>query len=150
MSFLVGDRVRRIRLEHLGGVPVGTEFLVVHVNIDGYVQDGDVLLHSPEFLELVSRSAPTARSNDPAASKGKKRVNKYEQAVLDSLGVPIQQTGPGTMQGVSPVSRTGKEIAALTGHPLNCITPRFAPLRRKGLIRDSGSRRDKQIVWMLA
>jgi hypothetical protein len=40
-------------------------------------------------------------------------------------------------------------LAIDTKHPLNCITPRFAPLRRKGLIKDSGQRRDKQIVWVL-
>ena len=80
-----------------------------------------------------------ARSNDPATSKGKRKVNKYEQAVLDIL------KGLYDGQGY-----TGKQIASLAGHPLNCITPRFAPLRRKGLIKDSGVRRDKQIVWVLA
>lgn len=81
-----------------------------------------------------------ARANDPATSKqAGKRVNKYEQAVLDLL------RGLYAWQGY-----TGKQIASLTGHPLNCITPRFAPLRRKGLIKDSGQRRDKQIVWVLA
>ena len=78
----------------------------------------------------------TARSNDPVTSKGKRKVNKYEQAVLSYLSQ--FQTA------------TGKDIATNTGHPLNCITPRFAPLRRKGLIKDSGVRRDKQIVWVLA
>jgi hypothetical protein len=81
----------------------------------------------------------TARSNDPATSKGKRKVNKYEQAVLSILNGLYEGQG-----------YTGKQIATLTGHPLNCITPRFAPLRRKGLIKDSGIRRDKQIVWVLA
>jgi hypothetical protein len=85
-----------------------------------------------------------ARSLDPVTSKGKRKVNKYEQAVLFALaGAPS----------------TGKEIAECSGHPLNCITPRFAPLRRKGLIKAAimvyeGStithKRDKQIVWVLA
>ena len=80
-----------------------------------------------------------ARANDPITSKGKRKVNKYEQAVLDILrGLYVGQ------------GYTGKQIASLTGHPLNCITPRFAPLRRKGLIKDSGIKRDKQIVWVLA
>jgi len=82
---------------------------------------------------------PASRANDPATSKGKRKVNKYEQAVLDIL------KGLYDGQGY-----TGKQIASLTGHPLNCITPRFAPLRRKGLIKDSGIKRDKQIVWVLA
>jgi hypothetical protein len=78
-----------------------------------------------------------ARSNDPVTSKGKRRVNKYEQAVLSALA--------GRTHGM-----TGKDLAYDTGHSLNCLTPRFAPLRRKGLIKDSGVRRDKQIVWVLA
>ena len=82
--------------------------------------------------------ALTSRANDPATSKGKRKVNKYEQAVLTEL------------TGFLTYGRTGKEIAAATDHPLNCITPRFAPLRRKGLIKDSGIKRDKQIVWVLA
>jgi hypothetical protein len=76
-----------------------------------------------------------SRNNDPVTSKGTRKVNKYEQAVLDVL---------------AGAEHTGKEIAEVSGHPLNCITPRFAPLRRKGLIKDSGVRRDKQIVWCLA
>lgn len=76
-----------------------------------------------------------ARANDPATSKGKRKVNKYEEEVLAQLSL----IGPST----------GKEIASLSQQPLNCITPRFAPLRRKGLIKDSGVRRDKQIVWVL-
>lgn len=83
-----------------------------------------------------------ARSNDPATSKGKRKVNKYEQAVLGCLAA----------MSVVPMynGATGRQIAKFTAHPLNCITPRFAPLRRKGLIKDSGVRRDKQIVWCLA
>lgn len=76
-----------------------------------------------------------ARSNDPATSKGKRKVNKYEQAVLTAL---------------AGAHHTGQEIAQVTDQPLNCITPRFAPLRRKGLIKDSGVKRNKQIVWCLA
>ena len=80
-----------------------------------------------------------ARTNDPVTSKGKRKINKYEQAVLGCLAVVPIDAGA-----------TGKQIAKFTAHPLNCITPRFAPLRRKGLIKDSGVRRDKQIVWVLA
>lgn len=78
-----------------------------------------------------------ARSNDPATSKGKRKVNQYEQSVLTYLDLNRFLGG------------TGKEIAG-KHTALNCITPRFAPLRRKGLIKDSGQRRDKQIVWVLA
>lgn len=89
-------------------------------------------------FELVD-DGRTSRTTDPITSKGKRKVNKYEQAVLDIL------KGLYAGQGY-----TGKQIATLTGHPLNCITPRFAPLRRKGLIKDSGTKRDKQIVWVRA
>lgn len=88
----------------------------------------------------VTQPAPV-RANDPATSSGKRKVNKYEQAVLDLLN--CEPHGPQNL------GLTGKEMAIYTGHPLNCITPRFAPLRRKGLIKDSGMRRDKQTVWVL-
>lgn len=43
---------------------------------------------------------------------------------------------------------TGKELAIQLHVPLNSITPRLAPLRRLGLIKDSGIRRDKQTAWI--
>ena len=85
-----------------------------------------------------AKEVPAKRSTDPATSRGKAKINKYEQAVLDILSGLYQGQG-----------YTGKQIATLTGHPLNCITPRFAPLCRKGKIKDSGERRDRQIVWVL-
>ena len=91
-----------------------------------------------KFIWATAPSVPVARANDPATCKGKRKVNKYEQAVLFVLYGNKRHPG-----------YTGKEIAEATGNPLNCITPRFAPLRRKGLIKDSGVRRDKQIVWVL-
>jgi hypothetical protein len=103
----------------------------------------------PHRFKLVG--APTARSNDPATSKGKRKVNKYEQAVLDCLAI----MAPDPMYK----GATGKQIAKWSAHPLNCITPRFAPLRRKGLIKPwqvlvngeyTTIKRDKQIVWVLA
>lgn len=89
-----------------------------------------------EYVGKVQKSRPLSRANDLATSKGKRKVNKYEQAVLSFLAC-------------NP-DGTGKEIASGMREPLNCITPRFAPLRRKGLIKDSGIKRDKQIVWVLA
>jgi hypothetical protein len=108
---------------------------------------------SPKYLELeTKRAEPTSRANDPATSKGKRKANKYEQAVLTHLTMVTAYGG----------GATGKEIAKAADLPLNCITPRFAPLRRKGLIKPlvsdapaigvAGSivKRDKQIVWVLA
>lgn len=140
---LVGDLVERIG-NHSQESPVGTRARITQVFGTGFFNhDGPACDHhplggcNPKWWRKVDESVPTARNNDPATSKGKKRVNKYEQAVLDVLG----------MYGAS---LTGKEIAKEADMPLNCITPRFAPLRRKGLIKDSGVRRDKQIVWVLA
>ena len=89
--------------------------------------------------KVYARPESLARTNDPATSKGKRKTNKYERDVITVLSGNKHSPG-----------YTGKEIAAATGSPLNCITPRFAPLRRKGLIKDSGQRRDKQTVWVLA
>jgi hypothetical protein len=97
------------------------------------------LVEQPDVLGALRVKLPyrpLARATDPVTSKRQPKVNKYEQVVLYELGL-----GFGGM--------TGKEIAAHSDNPLNCITPRFAPLRRKGLIKDSGQRRDKQIVWVL-
>lgn len=76
-----------------------------------------------------------ARSTDPTTSKVWKDLGKYERVIVEQL------TWHGGM--------TGKEIAASSKVPLNCITPRFAPMRRKSLIEASGVRRDKQTVWHL-
>lgn len=117
-----------------------------------------VTKHKEEYrAKITPLNEAVYRANDPDTSKGKRKVNKYEQAVLDIL----------TCEPHGPRNRglTGKEIALYTGHPLNCITPRFAPLRRKGLIKAAARfnhydvltgeatvvlKRDKQIVWVLA
>ena len=148
--FKVGDRVIAMRscgVFYPNGalgtvVSLGTFDLYVNFDkVEGVSVKGDGSsewwLHC-DYARLTPTEAPAARSNDPATSKGKRRVNKYEQAVLEIVG-------RNPAHGV-----TGKDIAKLSGFQLNCITPRFAPLRRKGLIKDSGLRRDKQIVWVLA
>jgi len=48
---------------------------------------------------------------------------------------------------------TCSEIVAITGLSWNTVSPRLAPLRRKGFLYDSGQRRlgptnRKQIVWL--
>ena len=105
-----------------------------------------VTKHKEEYrAKIRPLNEAVHRANDPATSKGKRKVNKYEQAVLNALS-----------QGGAVEGMTGKEIAAYHDLPLNCITPRFAPLRRKGLLkakRDAMGqveKRDKQIVWVLA
>lgn len=44
---------------------------------------------------------------------------------------------------------TGKELATITGRPLNSVTPRFAKLVDDRIIHDTGMIRDGQTVWAL-
>lgn len=142
--FNIGDKVRCV--SGRGALKVGKIYTIKwpgeYINVEevdgGWYPDRFVL------YEAAPVAAPTARANDPATSKGKRKVNKYEQAVLAALHLD-NRPKPESWKGL-----TGKDIATMSGHPLNCITPRFAPLRRKGLIKDSGVKRDKQIVWVLA
>lgn len=161
--FKVGDRVQAVE-ECAHYFPAGAVGTVVSVNTDDYYVDfdkapgvhikasGDTtwfvtdLVAAPMTCKVSAHKEEyRARANDPATSKGPRKVNKYEQAVIDTL-FEDRSSMAGT---VIPLGLTGKEIALRTGHPLNCITPRFAPLRRKSLIKDSGIKRDKQIVWVL-
>lgn len=148
--FKVGDRVKVVnpynnqQYFNVGaeGIVIVVEDTIVRVKFNSGHYDadnkGEWWAYS-EGLELVQKADPAiSRSNDPATSKGKRRINKYEQAVLDYLTKHGEEGG------------TGKSIAESTFTPLNCITPRFAPLRRKGLIKASGAKHDKQIVWVLA
>lgn len=144
-KFKVGDKVRRIKednhcvddLGNLVTLPVGSTTEVVAVaggmlTVTGFPAEYG---SREDYFELVVEQAPTARSTDPASSKGKRRVNKYEEAVLRYL--------------IAHGQGTGKDIASVEQVPLNCVTPRFAPLRRRNLIKDTGVRKDKQIVWGL-
>ena len=79
-----------------------------------------------------------ARRSDPQTSHEAARsvkVNVLESYVLHALKM-------------NPQGLTASEIAEKTGHPLNTISPRTAPLQRKGFIKDSGTRRDRKIVWV--
>ena len=85
-----------------------------------------------------------ARTTDPDTSHEAAagvNVTKANQEVLDALGV----TGP----------TTSDRVADYLGKDLTLVSPRFAPLRRAGKIRDSGRRmpttrgRKNAIVWEL-
>lgn len=164
VEFKVGDKVLRTT-DHMtwAAMHKGSEWIVAGVTLDEgtvkltfagqpryavfYASMYELIQEAPQLRRMEAHKEEyRARANDPATSKGKRKVNKYEQAVLDMLR--------GGTHGYSLAKKswalTGKEIAEQSGHPLNCITPRFAPLRRKGLIKDSGVKRDKQIVWVLA
>ena len=155
-EFKVGDKVRRTTT-HITweAMHAGSEWVVAGVEVVGdtvrltFAGQPEHAVFYGSMYELIEEPAQlrrmeahkeeyraAARANDPVTGKGKRRVNKYEEEVLAQLSI----IGPST----------GKEIASLSQQPLNCITPRFAPLRRKGLIKDSGVKRDRQIVWVLA
>jgi hypothetical protein len=85
----------------------------------------------------------TSRADDPDTSKdagASISTAELEAIVLDLL----VEIGPSTTH----------ELAAEAGIHLVSISPRMAPLRRKGLVEDSGERRvgasnRKSIVWRL-
>lgn len=81
--------------------------------------------------------------------------------------IPARKTDPSTSQKAAKPKRTGlrerinqymclgtaatgEEIAAALDARLNSVTPRFAELQRAGILKDSGERRNGQIVWVRA
>ena len=86
------------------------------------------------------------RNTDPETSvKAAKSVNatKLEGQVLDQL-----------LASKYVLGLTSEEVALCLNREFDCITPRFAPLLRKGLIEKSGiTRKGKsgkgRIVWIL-
>lgn len=68
------------------------------------------------------------RANDPETSK---EAAQFDVTRLEGEVYAILKTRPSTTE----------EIAAMMGRPLQSITPRIAPLRRKGYIFDTGVRR---------
>jgi len=87
----------------------------------------------------VSTPAP-ARKPDPETSHAAAaRVNtrSLKQVIMAELSL-------------SPGGLNGTELAYISKRKLNSLTPRFAELRREGLIVDGGKRREGQIVWVLA
>lgn len=86
---------------------------------------------------------PARASDPPTARAAAESINipRLERVVLDALA----QYGP----------MTSHETAEATGLELVTVSPRFAPLRDKGLIEDSGEKRlgrsrRLSIVWRLA
>lgn len=89
-----------------------------------------------------------ARATDPdtshaAAESMKPEANRLEQMVVDALAFP----------------GTCSQIASRLGMAWNTVSPRLAPLRRKGIIKPltdakgnivkkMGPSRRKQIVWV--
>ena len=81
-----------------------------------------------------------ARTTDPATAIAAARIRRLSlrELIVDKMRYNFTYNG-----------WTGKELAVHLDRPLNSITPRFAELLRAGAIKDSGQRRDGQIVWVL-
>lgn len=84
-----------------------------------------------------------ARTTDPDTSHKAARVKR--KSLRERVLLHMQREWISKYPGW-----TGHEMAESLDCPLNSITPRFAELVRDGSIRDSGQRRDGQIVWVLA
>ena len=80
----------------------------------------------------LARASDPDTSHDAAASVN---VARAEGRVLDCLRVVGKANN--------------NEIAEYLGCRVNASSPRIAPLCRKGLVRNSGLRRNRQIVWEL-
>lgn len=102
-------------------------------------------------LREFERDRIPARKTDPGTSK---------VAAVRANRTGLRERIMNVMSGGNYEPReqgwTGKELAAQLEVPLNSVTPRFAELagtsasyKKPPRIKDSGQRRDGQIVWVL-
>jgi DNA-binding MarR family transcriptional regulator len=91
--------------------------------------------------EAYARVEDPETSHEAADAVRGEHASRLELAVLKALRD-------------HPAGLTAHELIAITGIPNESLTPRLAPLRRKGLITDSGERRKgptsnrRCIVWI--
>lgn len=90
--------------------------------------------------EAYARSGDPGTSHAAAESMRGAEATRMESFVLEALKLE---------------SMTTHEIAASSGLPYESVTPRIKPLVAKGLVVDSGERREgrsgrKSIVWRAA
>jgi hypothetical protein len=142
--FNKGDIVKS-KYTHAGLVE-GRVYTVVHVGTE-YLQvnglTGGWLHYRFTLLSKAKPEAAPVRATDPdtshtAAVKVEPKVAGIKQNIMLHL----------TLMGA--LGATGTEIAESDKLRLNSVTPRFAELRKAEKIKDSGQRRDGQIVWVLA
>jgi hypothetical protein len=157
----VGDRVRRLSRWATDALSAN-EYKVDNTRFLGYVQEihlqgqpANTWWHGDRFARLTSFGAALGQRMEE--HKAAYRANDRDTAVAAAgLLTPTLSAKEHTVyEQIRAASRyadgaTGKEIAQATGLNLNTVTPRFAPLQRKGCIKDSGQRRDRQIVWVAA
>ena len=89
-----------------------------------------------------------ARSTDPATSKVAASAVSGGKLCDQIIGALQAKASLCADMFKAEDGCTGKELATVTGIALNSVTPRFAQLRRAGLIHAKGSR-DGQTVWKL-
>lgn len=100
-------------------------------------------------LDLIPQDGEAhARRSDPATSKDAADALEGEVATRMELKVLAALRN-------SPNGATTHELVGLTGLPYESVTPRIKPLRKKGLVEDSGAKRPgpggkrQCIVWCL-
>lgn len=95
---------------------------------------------SPDVVWIKREDYHPARTTDPETSQRAATMATTRRAsIKDHILIELAVHG----------GCTGEEIANRTTLRLNSITPRFAELIRAGKIKDSGTTRNKQIVWVL-
>lgn len=94
----------------------------------------------PNVIWVKREDYHPARNTDPATSHlAATAATTRRASIKDHILIELAVHG----------GCTGEEIANRTTLRLNSITPRFAELTRAGKIKDSGTTRNKQIVWVL-
>lgn len=102
-------------------------------------------MSAPQQLQLLARK----RDPDTAQRAARAvRANSLEAVVLHALRIALTGSAYGETPGY-----TTEELAQHLGMSVVTVSPRMRPLERKGLVRDSGSRRKNDsghpaIVWV--
>lgn len=96
---------------------------------------------------LFAWGEANARTEDPDTS------HAAAQSLAGSPAGEIERVVYEAIFSAGELGMTADDVVEDTGLASNTATPRFAPLRRKGLIRDSGRRRPgnsgkKMIIWV--
>lgn len=94
-----------------------------------------------DLFAAFARKTDPETSHEAAEHVRRELANRLETTVLEALKA-------------HPNGLTSHGLVKVTGIEWNTITPRIAPLRRKGLVCDSGKRREGPtdrlcIVWKL-
>lgn len=129
-------------------VSLADSFGIAAVQSDPMIGRAEDYRGSSAFEKLIPLRYGAARKLDPQTSKDAAK-NVGGGKLIDLIFLALQEEEAlSKHKQREPLGMTGKALAGYLDKPLNSITPRFAQLRRKGLIHAAG-KRDKQIVWKL-